>query len=58
MKIILILLFLSDFWLIKIEKCKKELKKDKWRVNANPKRCQNFSMSKDKKKEIEPIFTK
>ena len=59
MKMILILLFLSDFW-IKFEKgkaLKKELNEELMAVAWHPKRWQNFCMSANEKKEIESIFT-
>ena len=62
MKIILMLLFLSDFWLSivnlkKRKSLKKELNKESMLVVCHPKKWLNFSMSKDEKKEIETIFT-
>ena len=63
MKIILMLLFLSDFWLSivnlkKRKSLKKELNKESMLVVRHPKKWLNFCMSKDEKKEIETIFTK
>ena len=62
MKIILMLLFLSDFWLSivnlkKRKSLKKELNKESMLVVRHPKKWLNFCMSKDEKKEIETIFT-
>ena len=62
MKIILMLLFLSDFWLSivnlkKLKSLKKELNKESMLVVRHPKKWLNFCMSKDEKKEIETIFT-
>ena len=57
---ILILLFLPDFWLgiLKLKNTKhlkniSELMPTVW----HPKRWWNFCMSENEKKEIEPIFT-
>ena len=62
MKIILMLLFLSDFWLSivnlkKRKSLKKELNKESMLVVRHPKKWLNFCMPKDEKKEIETIFT-
>ena len=58
---ILILLFLSDFWLgivnLKNPKHLKKISEEFMPVAWHPKRRWNVCMSEDEKKEIEPIFT-
>ena len=63
MKMILVLLFSSDFWLglvnLKNAKHLRKLKiiEELTPIAWHPKRSLNFCMSEDEKKEIEPIFT-
>ena len=54
---ILILLFLSEFWpgILNL-KTAKHLKKELTETVWHPKRFWNFCMSENEKKEIEPIF--
>ena len=58
---ILILLFLSDFWLgifnLKIVKHLKKICEESMSIAWNPKRWWTFCVIEDKKKEIEPILT-
>ena len=62
MKMILVLLFLSDFWLgilnLKNAKnLKQKISEELMPIAWHPKRRWNFCMSEDEKKEVEPIFT-
>ena len=62
MKTILVLLFLSDFWLgildLKNAKnLKQKISEELMPIAWHPKRRWNFCMSEDEKKEVEPIFT-
>ena len=61
MKMILILLLLSDFWLVIVNlKNAKQLKKiseELMPIVWHPKRWWNFCLSDNERKEIEPIFT-
>ena len=54
---ILILLFLSEFWpgILNLKNAK-HLKKELTEIVWHPKRFWNFCMSENEKKEIEPIF--
>ena len=57
---ILILLFLSNFWLGITEKrkvLKMNISEELMLIAWHPKRWWNFCVSEDEKKEIEPIFT-
>ena len=61
MKMVLILLFMSDVWLdvvnIKNAKLfKKGIVEELIPIVWHPKRWWNFCMTEDEKKEIEPIF--
>ena len=58
-KMILILLFLSDFWLGILNSknaLKKELNEELMPIAWHLKRWWNFCVSKDEKKEIDPMF--
>ena len=62
MKKILILLFLSDFWLgiVNLKKrkaLKKKISEELMKIVWHPKRWWNCCMSENEKKEIEPVFT-
>ena len=62
MKKILILLFLSDFWLgiVNLKKrkaLKKKISEELMKIAWHPKRWWNCCMSENEKKEIEPVFT-
>ena len=61
MKMILILLFLSDFWLgifnLKNAKHFKKICEEPISIAWDPKRWWTFCMLEDKKKVIEPILT-
>ena len=61
MKMILILLFLSNFWLgilnLKNAKDLKNISEKLMPRSWYPKRWRNFCMSEDEKKEIESSFT-
>ena len=52
---------MSDFWTgvvnLKNTKHLKNGKRGKMTIAWHPKRCWNFCMTEDEKKEIEPIFT-
>ena len=57
---ILIVLFLSNFWLGITEKrkaLKMNISEELMLIAWHPKRWWNFCVSEDEKKEIEPIFT-
>ena len=59
---ILMLLFISVFWLgilnlKSVKHLKKELNEELMPIVWDPKRRQNFCISEDEKKEIEPVFT-
>ena len=57
---ILILLFLSNFWLSITEKhkaLKMNISEELMLIAWHPKRWWNFCVSEDEKKEIKPIFT-
>ena len=62
MKMILILLFLSDFWLgilnlKNVKNLKRNISKELMPIAWHSKRRWNFCVSEDEKNEIEPIFT-
>ena len=61
MKMIHILLFLSDFWVgilnLKNANNFKKISEELTPIAWYPKRWWNFCMLEDEKKEIEPIFT-
>ena len=62
MKKILILLFLSDFWLgiVNLKKrkaLKKKISEELMKTAWHPKRWWNCCVSENEKKEIEPVFT-
>ena len=61
MKIVLILLSVSDFWLdvvnLKNAKQLKKISKELMPIAWDPKRWWNFCMKEDEVTEIEPIFT-
>ena len=57
---ILMLLFLSDFWIgildFKNTKQLKKISEELMPIAWHPKRWRNFYMSEDEEKEIKPIF--
>ena len=61
MKMILLLLFLSEFWLgiliLKNEKQLKNISEELMPIAWHPKKWLNFCISKDERKKTEPIFT-
>lgn len=57
-RVILILLFMSDFWLAVVDlKNTKHLSEELIPVAWYPRRWWTFYMSEDETKDIEPIFT-